>query len=840
MSSIGKYLPVPGNLHFVVGNNSTFNVRSVLKLLPGSQIKVEQGGTLNIMSNGKIIVLNNNEYSYSNNTNKYPAGTDYANTGYYGYGTSKSTGNSEIPSYRFPVTLGYSRFDSAIVDNKGIINVYGGIAGKISSSTNNGVVYIHSGYTRSITILDLNNDAAQANATYTLKDGRGNVINPGPGRYVLAENGDRWTAPIRFVKMDGASVMGEETIVYELGQTFVPSSQWFSASLDTYSAESGGYLITSSEMPATTFNGFMYDEMVQFINATNVTITFNVNNPDATVSPSTITQVSGHKINPKLIPTPTPSTGFFGWYADQAGNTPFDFDSSISANTTIWAKWMHVSITISRNPTGDLEKGGTTQITATVKDGNGDPMNNIEVKFSTTSGSISSPSVYTDGEGQATVTFTMATSDATITATEQLQSKSIQTTVNYDSGSISPFIYSEDENGERHREHQPTIYNVLKAVEGTSYGTIKYLQAQNGSYYIQIIEEGDSVTIIDNMKLFAVDYIDDGTVLDLMYDLAGNPHTIRERISPNSFVDQYGNSHLDAIIAKDDQYLIIEDYDADPITYLTASFTRPEGSQSAKLMLSTLFGNFYDRKHHLLTRMYDSFYGQQNWWIIDQAMQYDQYHSDTIQSLIDVAKIQIEVFDGQKWVNKGMIGANANWIEEKLITLDLSDIPGTDLQVRFVIPSRLGYTFDYVAIDFTEDLPMIVHELELISATLNGTEDVLNIVNSIDQNYMPLYYKNGIRFEFAYIPLAPGYSRGFGVSESGYNYSHEAQVYDELQPLMEGKTFEEIKQIILDSGREELIAYLPQIEAYYNMVMYSPNLTYEEKVAALYELYYQE
>ena len=91
MSSIGKYLPVPGNLHFVVGNNSTFNVRSVLKLLPGSQIKVEQGGTLNIMSNGKIIVLNNNEYSYSNNTTKYPAGTDYANTGYYGYGTSKST-----------------------------------------------------------------------------------------------------------------------------------------------------------------------------------------------------------------------------------------------------------------------------------------------------------------------------------------------------------------------------------------------------------------------------------------------------------------------------------------------------------------------------------------------------------------------------------------------------------------------------------------------------------------------------------------------------------------------------------------------------------------------------
>lgn len=221
----------------------------------------------------------------------------------------------------------------------------------------------------------------------------------------------------------------------------------------------------------------------------------------------------------------------------------------------------------------------------------------------------------------------------------------------------------------------------------------------------------------------------------------------------------------------------------------------------------------------IINEMFLSFNANQNLWWLDQALSNNPIHQSYMQNIFDSLEVKVQVWNGYGWITQGSVELGSYLMESFLVELDLLGITGSEIQVRLLMPTGSGYLFDDVSIDFTEDLPMIVHELELISATLNGTEDVLNIVNSIDQNYMPLYYKNGIRFEFAYIPLAPGYSRGFGVSESGYNYSHEAQVYDELQPLMEGKTFEEIKQIILDSGREELIAYLPQIEAYYNMVM---------------------
>ena len=181
-----------------------------------------------------------------------------------------------------------------------------------------------------------------------------------------------------------------------------------------------------------------------------------------------------------------------------------------------------------------------------------------------------------------------------------------------------------------------------------------------------------------------------------------------------------------------------------------------------------------------------------------------------------------------------------NWLEELLVVIDLSDIPGNEVKIRLSSPTKFRFTFDHVAIDFTEDLPMTIHELPMISAIMNGTEDVLSIVNSINQDYVVLRYKEGVRFGFADVPLASGYSRGFGVSTSGYVYAHEAILDDELRPLMEGKSFEEIKQIILDSGREELIANLPLLEEYYNIVMYSSTLTYEEIIVALYELYYQQ
>ena len=59
---------------------------------------------------------------------------------------------------------------------------------------------------------------------------------------------------------------------------------------------------------------------------------------------------------------------------------------------------------------------------------------------------------------------------------------------------------------------------------------------------------------MDNLKLYAVDYINDGTILDLFFDIYGNPHTIKERLTPISFTDQYGISYLEGITTKGDGF----------------------------------------------------------------------------------------------------------------------------------------------------------------------------------------------------------------------------------------------------------------------------------------------
>ena len=827
MTSRDKYLPIPGNLHINVNNNSTFEVKSVLKLLPGSKISVDQTSTMNIMSNGKVIILDENEYSYANNTSK-----DAQGYGYYGYGTNKIASYSEIPSYRFLVTLGYTRFDKGTLNNNGTVNIYGGIAGKITSSTSNGVVNIYAGYAKSVTILDLNNDAGQQNFTYILKDGRGNVINPSPGKWVLAENGDKWALPMTFKKVDNGIVVESDEIYQELSQPFVKPA-WFNSSAQTYSAEVGGYLIATSEMPGASFTGSKYEEYVQFVNTTTHTITFNLNGGTADPIPAW-SYVNGMLLNQDTMPIPNPSTGFFGWYTDAAGTTAWNYDTAITKDEILYAKWLVVTITATANPT-KVGKGKTSTITATVKDSNGNPLSGIEVRF--TGGTLNPTSAYTNASGVATSTFTMGSSNTTITVTEQSQGKTKTVTVQYDGGG-SPFIYSENEEGHKILEHQPLIYDLLKTVESTTYGTIRYLQAQDGTYYIQIIEEGDSVTVIDNMKLYAIDYFDDGTVISLMHDIDGNPHTIREKIAPNSFTDQYGNSYLAEVLAQDDLYMEVNGNNPDPITYLTAVFDKPENATNVKLMLAALGNSTDNRMDHVLTRMYDTFNGSQNWWIFDEAMNYDEYHRQTILGLIDVAKIQIEVFDGEKWVSKGKLGPNMNWLEELLIVLDVSDIPGNELKIRLASPTKFEFTFGHIAVDYTDDLPMTIHELELTSAILNGTEDVKGILESIDQDYVVLHSKEGVRLGFGEIPLEEGYSRGFGVSTSGYVYAHNATLHDELEPEMKGKSFEEIKQIILQSNREELIASLPTLEEYYNIVMSSSTLTYEEIIVALYALYY--
>lgn len=173
-------------------------------------------------------------------------------------------------------------------------------------------------------------------------------------------------------------------------------------------------------------------------------------------------------------------------------------------------------------------------------------------------------------------------------------------------------------------------------------------------------------------------------------------------------------------------------------------------------------------------------------------------------------------------------------MESFLVELDLLGITGSEIQVRLLMPTNSGYMFDDVSIDFTENLPMIIHELDLVSVILNGETDVLDILSTINNQYVSLDYKDGVRLGFQAPELLAGYSRGFGVNMTGYIYWEQAQTNDPLEEEMIGKTFEEIKQIIINSSRQELIADIPKVEKFYYSILYVGSLEYEQLLEALF------
>lgn len=475
-----------------------------------------------------------------------------------------------------------------------------------------------------------------------------------------------------------------------------------------------------------------------------------------------------------------------------------------------------------------------------VKDGNGNPLQGITVDIESlykSWGSTAHLGLKTDASGQVSVKHSVSLDGAGDRSMNiryyvvELDSKTfIHAEASAEAKESSPMIYNFD-GEEYHLEHEPISFKLLKSIEGSSYGTLRLLEDVNGKYYIQVVEEGSSITVMDNLKLYAVDYINDGTILDLFFDIYGNPHTIKERLTSISFTDQYGISYLEGITTKSDGFFAQTDMTRDDvISYLTATFTRPTNSDLAKLMVTLKdTGDALKAMHE----MFMLFNAKQNLWWIDQALMTPE-NQPLINNVFDSLQVKVQVWNGVSWVDQGLIELGSYLMEEFLVPLDLTGINTENLVVRFAYPTKGGYMFDCVAVDFTEDAEMNVVELDLASALMNGDVDVLDKVISANGQYVELERHEYVEFAFNAPVLPEGYQRGFGVKMTGYIYAEGCAVTDELQPLMDGKNFDEIVEIIIASGRQELIDDIESVANVYYVITQIGALEYEDLVRELF------
>ncbi|WP_162151129.1 MBG domain-containing protein [Haploplasma modicum] len=814
-----KYLPLPGNFKVHVTNNSIVNVNSVIKMLPGSLIEVDNTSKITVPSIGGIIVLNENEYSYNN--------------GQSGYGLSTNDAFLEKPVLRNPnAKLGYTANDSATLIIDGDIFVYGLMAGKIrTNSSANITFYRDSKFEHSMIDLVNKQQKVVDHYLYTLNDEKMEVL----GEYIICGEGSVWKTNMRFHKNDGSGIIDEIEQTYGnpfiLPEWFDPETMYFTDELVDGTTQLVDIVLKNG------FVDFYANPSPSYVNINFVSNDGIVkDNNGLEIDKFTILKGLIFDIN-KYSTVTKMNFIFLGWYYDSGFNEPYNNTNKISSDITLYAKWIAEPETFTIEVTHNNDNT-TNTVTITVKDINGNGIPNLDIKLSGGTGKWSDGDIVSTNEnGIVKTTFKAdkplsGTTTHILSAEIEFEGKIYSVSADQFTTTGSPFIYSENANGNLHFEHEPISFSMLKAVEGTTYGTLRLLQDQNGVYYIQIIEEGDSITALNKANLYVIDYVANQGVIDAMFDVYGNPHTIKERISPISFMDQNGISYLEKVLSNDNIMANVS-YTEELLSYFIATFEKPSNANSAKLMLTPReVGNTLG----VLLPILNSIGAKDNLWWLDQALMNNTQAQYAIQNIFDsILKLKIEVWDGTKWISQGSVDPKTYINEEMLIILDLEGINTENLMVRFLFPTEIDYYIDSVYIDYSENVDMIVHKLELDSALLNGTIDVKNeLLNN--QDYIYLGYKDSVRLGFIMPELNEGYERAFGVSMKGYIYASGANVEDELLDQTIDKSFEEIKDIILNSGRSELIDYVDAVEELYNTLLFVGSLEYEEVLYYMFTL----
>jgi hypothetical protein len=810
MGTSGKEIFIPGTFNINLYQNSVVTNNIKIALLPGSSLYIDDTSKLIVPATSSLLVYGANEYfAEASGTYTYPS-------------------SQWQLTFRNNITFDFNINTPAKLIVDGTIEVSGGLAGKVNTETGGTLILANTSksYFASAQYQGVDNGIFRSHY-HSLKDPANNTIF-GKGTFKIVKN-QAFKKDIKFTDNQNIETTIEQTYGTPLITPTLPAGwAWFDVNNN---------IITNRFFDGT------YGELTAKQLVTTSTITFNTNG-GTTIDPLVLENNSIIQLNESFRPTKGATDLFLGWYLDAGFTQKLPDSYQVTGNVTVFARWANNGIVITVTTTGPGSKDKKYTVTATVKDGNGVALKGIIVDIEALYASSSSTGwtsnhlgLSTNSNGQVTANY-----DATLNgagdrkmnilfyAVELASKTFVFAEKQITTDGSSPMIYSFD-GEEYHLEHEPISFKLLKSIEGSSYGTLRLLEDVNGKYYIQVVEEGSSITVMDNLKLYAVDYINDGTILDLFFDIYGNPHTIKERLTPISFTDQYGISYLEGITTKGDGFFAQTDMTRDDvISYLTATFARPTNSESAKLMVTLKdTGDALKAMHE----MFMLFNAKQNLWWIDQALMTPE-NQPLINNVFDSLQVKVQVWNGVSWVDQGLIELGSYLMEEFLVPLDLTGINTENLVVRFAYPTKGGYMFDCVAVDFTEDAEMNVVELDLASALMNGDVNVLDKVISANGQYVELERHEYVEFAFNAPVLPEGYQRGFGVKMTGYIYAEGCAVTDELQPLMEGKNFDEIVEIIIASGRQELIDDIEIVANFYYVITQIGALEYEDLVRELF------
>jgi len=336
-----------------------------------------------------------------------------------------------------------------------------------------------------------------------------------------------------------------------------------------------------------------------------------------------------------------------------------------------------------------------------------------------------------------------------------------------------PFIYSFD-GKEYVFDAEPYGGATCQGLKRTEWCGLQYLKDVNGEYKIRITNEVDETQHTDELKLVVVDH-PAGT--KAIADETGKIHTIANPQIPFRAYDGKNRDILPKVVANDWIYWITRTDEKNPDRKgelkdeLTFEFPKPVGVPQAKLYFngcntlwaSQMVKRYLDLWGKEVTKSYEALNTPGP--AYSMLAQWNERE--------ELYRLQIRVETENGWKSKGTIVGGGPFVsEDKVYILDVADVPGDTLKIKLNPPAAF-WMINYLAVDYTPDLPLQTQEVEAAKAADYTGKDLLAILSKTDNDYFVMpYIGDSAELLFKAPPKNRSLDRSIFLKASGYYDIH--------------------------------------------------------------------
>jgi hypothetical protein len=335
-----------------------------------------------------------------------------------------------------------------------------------------------------------------------------------------------------------------------------------------------------------------------------------------------------------------------------------------------------------------------------------------------------------------------------------------------------PFIYSYD--GDSYVfDAEPYGGATCPGLKRMEWCGLQYLQESDGQYKLLVTNEVEETQYTDEIKLLVIDHPEGTSVIP---DESGCIHTISEPVLPFLAYDKSKRNLLPYISENDWIFWKIKEDEISTFgneylkEELIFEFLKPAGATETKVLFNgcnTLWAS-------QMVRKFLELHGS------DVHEYYEKHKNPSYQFMINAwnnreelfrLHLRVETLNGWKSKNT-IVGGGPFVAENKVYSLDLSDVPGDTVRIKLTPPANF-WMINYIALDFTENIYVYTTEIEASEAYDHNNKDVLKLLAHTDDNYLVMpNIGDWTKLTFFAPPRTPGMDRSVVLKASGYYDIH--------------------------------------------------------------------